>query len=78
MRPISLGQLSSTADIQRALRDIERASRDGVENVADSFSITGTLTEARSLDVDSPSLANIAAVLGTLITDLKKRGAKRT
>lgn len=78
MRPISLGQLGSMTDIQRALRDIERASREGIENVADSFSITGTLTETRSLNVDTPSLANIAAVLGTLISDLKKRGAKRT
>lgn len=78
MRPVSFGQLGSIANIERALRDIERASREGIENVADSFSITGTLTETRSLDVDTPSIANIAAVLGTLISDLKKRGAKRT
>lgn len=38
------------------------------------YGITGTLTPSRNVDVDSPSTANVAAVLGTLINDLKERG----
>lgn len=60
-----------------ALREIERASYEEIAEVADAFTISGTLTETRTLDVDSPSSANLAAVLGTLIADLKRRGTKK-
>jgi hypothetical protein len=61
-----------------ALRQIERASLEDATLIADAFAITGTFTETRTLNVTTPTTANIAAVLATFLDDLKKRGAKRT
>lgn len=83
MTPLSLGQpLGNSPEafmewVRVALKEIERASYEDIAEVADGYTITGTLTETRDLDVTTPSTANIAAVLGTLITDIKRRGQKR-
>lgn len=81
MRAISLGQPLNDNDFAKwaleALREIERASYEDIAEIADSYNVTGTLTETRDLDVDTPTAANIAAVLGTLIADLKKRGVNK-
>mgnify|MGYP001316376375 CR=1 FL=1 len=80
MRSVSLGVPLAGQELQwvmDALCEIERASYEEIAEVADAFTISGTLTETRILDVDSPSAANLAAVLGTLIADLKRRGTKR-
>lgn len=80
MRPVNLGQPlpgSFEAWAIEAFREIERASYEDMADVADGFKITGTLTETRELNVSSPTTANLAAVLGTLLSDLRKRGAKR-
>jgi hypothetical protein len=78
MRQVAFGQLGDMRGVVAALRQIERASNEGIDTIADAYTVTGTLTETRELDVDSPSLANLAAVLGTLLSDFKRRGAKRT
>lgn len=82
MRRLTLGQPISSADFARwateALREIERASYEEAVEVADAFTITGTLTETRDLDVSTPTAQNIADVLATFINDLKKRGTNRT
>jgi hypothetical protein len=84
MRPLNLGNPLQQAKrntieewFEQALREIERASYEDSAEVADAFTITGTLTPTRELDVDSPTAENLAAVLGTFIDDLKKRGANR-
>ncbi|MFA5951553.1 MAG: hypothetical protein WC807_14840 [Hyphomicrobium sp.] len=81
MRVLFLGQPLNNDDFARwaleAFREIERASYEDIAEVADAYTVTGTLTETRSLDVDTPTAANIAAVLGTLLTDLKKRGVNK-
>lgn len=38
------------------------------------YGITGTLTPTRTIDVSTPTAANAAAVLATLLDDLKQRG----
>lgn len=63
--------------VRDALHEIERASYEDIAEVADGYTITGTFTETRNLNVATPTAANIAAVLGTLITDIKRRGQKR-
>ncbi len=78
MRPLNFFSLNNLADVIRALRDIETASREDIETVADGFSVSGSFTETRSLNVTAPSTANIAAVLATFLTDLKSRGQTRT
>lgn len=80
MRPVSLGSPLKDGDLHwmmRALREIENASYEDTSEVADAFTISGTLTETRTLDVDSPTASNIAAVLATFIADLKRRGTKK-
>lgn len=63
--------------VRQCLREIENASNEDISEVADGFTIGGSFIETRTLDLDTPSEANIAAVLATFISDMKKRGAKR-
>jgi len=79
MRAVALGQPISPDPkafmdwVQQALREIENASYEDIAEVADAFTITGSFTNTRDLNVSSPSTANIAAVLATFISDFKKR-----
>lgn len=47
-------------------------------DIASAFTITGSFTATRNLNVTSPTLANAVAVLATLITDLQRGGTNRT
>lgn len=80
MRRVNLpmaGQIKDPA-ARAAITEIERASAEvDVLDIASAYTITGTLTETRELNVTAPSTANIAAVLATLITDLKRGGQFR-
>ena len=49
-----------------------------IETVADGFTVSGSFTDTRTLDVTTPTTANIAAVLATFPSDLKSRGQTRT
>jgi len=77
MRPLDFGNLDDTTAIVEALRQISLASHDSIESVADAFTANAAFTSTRTLNVSSPTTANIAAVLATFLTDLKKRGANR-
>ena len=80
MRQLNLGAPNGPNDIDfemRSLRQIEQASREGGDQLADEFTIVGSYTPTRELDVDTPSLANIAAVLATILMDMKQRGSRR-
>lgn len=62
-----------------AISTIERASGQSDPSViADNFVSTGPLVETRTLNIAAPTLANVVAVLATLINDLAKGGANRT
>lgn len=65
--------------LQRFVTQVVEASQvaDGTD-IGGAFTITGTYTTTRNLNVTAPSLANIAAVLATLLADLKAGGANRT
>lgn len=65
------------ANIQSIFNEIFRASQEGdIVDIGQAFTITGTYVETRELDLSSPTAANVAAVLATLLTDLKRGGAK--
>lgn len=75
MRPVTI----NPNNVGAALDEIQRASHEGdLVEIAQNFTITGTLTETTALNVSSPTAANIAAVLGTLITIMQKGGLNRT
>lgn len=81
MRKLSKPQalLGLDPQIQRVFNLIFAASQDAdVVDIAQNFQITGTFTPTRDLNVTSPSLANIAAVLATLLSDFQSGGANRT
>lgn len=80
MKKLFLGPMPGIpTEIQRVFNEISEASQaaDGTD-IGGAFNITGTFTPTRTLNVTSPTLANIAAVLATLLTDLKAGGASRT
>lgn len=85
MRPVYLDAISVMASPEekinwcvKAIQQIARASHDNDPNVyADGFTFSN-VTETRTLDADSTTLAEVADVLATWIGDHKTRGAKRT
>lgn len=61
----------------KAIQELSLCSK--VENpnhVADAYT-PSNVTNTRSFDADSTTLAEVADVLGTFIQDLKNRGTKR-
>lgn len=66
-------------NIQALFNQINEASQAGdVTDIGGAFTITGTFIPTRTLNVTSPTIANVAAVLATLISDLKAGGSTRT
>ena len=64
--------------IQSVLNQIFRASQEAdVVDIGGAFTISGTFTPTRTLNVTSPTLANAVAVLATLISDLQHGGATK-
>jgi len=81
MRKISQPQSIQGIDpqIQKLFNLIFAASRDAdLVDIAQGYTITGTFTQTRNLNVTSPTLANIAAVLATLLLDFQQGGPNRT
>ena len=67
------------ANLQAMFNQIVEASQSGdITDIGGAFTVTGTYTPTRTLNVTSPTLANVVAVLATLIADLKAGGANRT
>ena len=67
------------ANLQAMFNQIVEASQSGdITDIGGAFTVTGTYTPTRTLNVTSPTLANIAAVLATLLADLNAGGANRT
>lgn len=74
----SIGQVKDPA-VSTALQELQGASQENdILAIMSPYSITGTFTETRALNVTAPTTANIAAVLATIITDLKRGGQFRT
>lgn len=66
-------------NIQAVISEICRASQDGdIVDIGQAYTISGTFTATRTLNVTSPTLANAVAVLATLISDLQHGGSTKT
>lgn len=75
MQPVA----TNTKNVQAALQALQNASQQNdVGTTANNFTLSGTLTETFTLNLSSPTAANLAAVLGTLLTILQKGGINRT
>lgn len=86
MRPVALpppppANSSTDAKLKwciEAITKIATASKaDDPNAYADAYAIAN-ITEQRTLDVASGTLADVRKVLGTFLQDHKKRGSKRT
>lgn len=65
--------------IQKIFNLIFAASRDAdLVDIFGGYTITGTFTPTRTLNVSSPTTANLAAVLATIISDCQAGGPNRT
>jgi hypothetical protein len=81
VRRLSFGQPANQNDFGwcvRALKKIEQASVEDIEQVFDDYTVTGTFTETRTLDVATATLPDLIAFIATLVTDIQKRGQNRT
>jgi hypothetical protein len=75
MRPVTLNPQNP----QSALAEIQRASHENdLAEIAQSFSIIGTVTPTTALNVTSPTLANIANFVATLVQAMQRGGINRT
>lgn len=65
--------------VLRALKKIDTASYDiNAFDVFDGWTVDNlTNNDARLFDADTVTVAELADVVGTIIADMKKRGAKR-
>jgi hypothetical protein len=81
MRRVNLTGLGFIKDpaTRDALQAIELASAEvDLTDIASAFSVTGTYTPTRTLNVTAPTLANAVAVLATFIDDCKRGGTFRS
>ena len=75
MRPVTI----NPDNVKAALVEIQSASHDAdIVEIAQNFVLSGTLTPTYTLNLTSPTAANIAAVLGTLLLAFQKGGVNRT
>lgn len=66
-------------DPTSALQEIMTASSENdLVDIASNFAMTGTLTETTDLNLSAPTVANVAAVLGTLLSIMQRGGLNRT
>lgn len=67
-------------ELQAMLDEIFRASNENdTIDISNAFTIpaTGTFPATRTLNVTAPTLANVVAVLATLLQDLQRGGTNR-
>lgn len=65
--------------IQSIFNEIYRASQEAdIVDIGAAYTISGSFTPTRTLNVTAPTTANLAAVLATLISDLQSGGATKS
>lgn len=81
MRRVNLNMVGLITDpnARAAVQAIELASAEvDLTDISNAFTVSGTYTQTRTLNVTTPTLANIAAVLATFIDDCKRGGQYRS
>ena len=81
MRPVNLPGLGLIKDpsVRAALREVELASAEvNLLDIANAFTIEGSFTETRTLNVGVSTLAETQAFIATFINDCKRGGQHRS
>jgi hypothetical protein len=79
MKPFNFGQPPADVPewLRRLAQEIENDSNVDAEAIMrEAFSVTGSWTPTRSLDVDTATLPDLLAFIATLITDIQTRGQR--
>jgi hypothetical protein len=74
--PIRIGSFESW--VQECFTEIERAAAEDIENAVGDFTLTGTLTERRTINAGTATLAELRDFVCTLVNDIQKQGQKRS
>lgn len=82
MRPLFLGGPPDNKEhykqwVEEAFRQIQEASYEGVETVAQDYQATN-YTASRTLNAGTATLAQLANVVATLLNDMRNLGTKNT
>lgn len=81
MRRVDLHNLGMVRDpvARDALRELALASAEvDLTDISNAFTISGAYTPTRTLNVTTPTLANLVAFVATFIDDCKRGGTNRT
>jgi hypothetical protein len=81
MRRVNLPQVGQIKDpsAREAIKEIELASAEvDLLDIASGFTIAGTYTETRTLNVGTSTLAQTQAFIATFIADCKRGGEHRS
>ena len=81
MRRVDLHMLGMIRDpaVREAIREIALASAEvDLTDISNAFTVSGTYTPTRTLDVTTPTLQNLVAFVATFIDDCKRGGQNRT
>lgn len=80
MKRLSFGQPLGDFDAwaRECFAAIESASAEDIEAVISEFAVTGTLTERRTIDAGTATLAQVRDFICTMVSDVKNRGQKRS
>jgi hypothetical protein len=76
--PNRLPGQSFEAYVEECFKEIDKASYEDVAEAVADFETTGTLTERRTINAGTATLAELRDFVCTLISDIKKQGQKRT
>ena len=68
--------MMDAAALERRIVELENKEFESVETIFDGFTVTN-VTETRTLDAATATLADLRNFVGTLVQDVKRRGANR-
>lgn len=63
--------------VRQCFDELERGAFEDVAEAIADFTITGTLTELRTIDAGTATLAQLRSFVCTLVKDIKRQGQKR-
>jgi hypothetical protein len=77
MRAVSFIGGTDLASLAQKVQELCNASQEVTEEVTDAFTIVGTFTPTRTLNMSTATLADLRNVVATFLSDMQKRGTQR-
>lgn len=77
MRAVSFIGGTDLTSLAQKVKELCNASQEVTEEIADAFTIVGTFTPTRTLNMSTATLADLRNVVATFLSDMQKRGTQR-